>query len=218
VTAEVTDENRASAVTVPAVMRRLISDPAGELLFRWNWKAAVMSSLLRAHIFLAANATAGFRKAVMAAVAEFLFRFVTSGFYGSLTQAFRGAEPAWTGVVAVMILLPFVSHSLEFAIHFLRGTPHLRASIISSVVFTMFSTAFNWFAMRRGALVVGKGESSLASDLARVPALLLEFFKASAQIPAALFQNINRAICLFSCNEAVKPAADDEIDAGSASV
>jgi hypothetical protein len=86
------------------------------------------------------------------------------------------------------------------------------------VVFTMFSTAFNWFAMRRGALVVGKGESSLASDLARVPALLLEFFKASAQIPAALFQNINRAICLFSCNEAVKPAADDEIDAGSASV
>jgi hypothetical protein len=143
---------------------------------------------------------------------------VTSGFYGSLTQAFRNAEPAWTGVVAVMVLLPLVSHSLEFAIHFVRGTPHLRASIISSAVFTMFSTAFNWFAMRRGALVVGQGESSLAGDLARVPALLWEFFKAAAQIPAVLFQNINRAICLFACNEAVKPSADDEIDAGSASV
>lgn len=177
-----------------------------------------MSSLLRAHIFLAANATAGLRKALMAALAEFVFRFVTSGFYGSLTQAFRNAEPAWAGVVAVMILLPLVSHSLEFAIHFMRGTPHLRASIISSVVFTMFSTAFNWFAMRRGALVVGKGESSLASDLARVPALLVEFFKAIGQVLALLFQNINRAICLFPCNEAVKPAADDEIDAGSASV
>jgi hypothetical protein len=75
VTAQVIEENRASAASVPAIMRRLISDPAGELLFRWNWKATVMSSLLRAHIFLAANATAGLRKAVMAALAEFLSAF-----------------------------------------------------------------------------------------------------------------------------------------------
>jgi hypothetical protein len=138
-----------------------------------------------------------------------------------LTQAFRNAESAWAGVTAVMILLPLLSHSLEFAVHFLRGTPHLRTSIISSVVFTMFSTAFNWFAMRRGALMVGEEQTSLASDLARVPALLVEFFKAAGQIPAALFRNINRSICLeasFACNEAVKPTADDEIDVSSSTV
>ena len=188
--------NCARAESVAEISQRLISDPVGQLLLRWNWKAAVMSSLLRAHIFLAANATAGLRNAFAAAGAEFLFRFLTSGFYGSLTQAFRNAEPAWTGVAAVMILLPLTSHSLEFAIHLLRGTPHLRTSIISSVIFTIFSTAFNWFAMRRGALTVGEEESCLSRDLSRTPALLVEFLCAGAQAPAVLFQNIRRNRCL----------------------
>jgi hypothetical protein len=214
-------EARASAVSVPAILRRLLSDPAGELLFRWNWKAAVMSSLLRAHIFLAANATAGLRKALFAAAAEFAFRFLTSGFYGSLTQAFRNAEPAWAGVLAVMILLPLISHSMEFAVHFLRGTPHLKASIIASVIFTMFSTAFNWFAMRRGALVVGDGQTSLRSDLARVPELLVDFFKAGAQISSMLYRNIYRNICFepsFACNRIVKRNPHHETDARNSSL
>ena len=188
--------NYARAESVAEISQRLISDPVGQLLLRWNWKAAVMSSLLRAHIFWAANATAGLRNAFAAAGSEFLFRLLTSGFYGSLTQAFRNAEPAWTGVAAVMILLPLTSHSLEFAVHLLRGTPHLRTSIISSVIFTIFSTAFNWFAMRRGALTVGEEEGCLSRDLSRTPALLVEFLCAGAQAPAVLFQNIRRNRCL----------------------
>ena len=202
---------RESGTSVPAILRRLISNPAEELLFRWNWKAAVMSSLLRAHIFLAANATAGWKKALGAACAEFLFRFITSGFYGSLTQAFRRAEPAWAGVVAVMILLPLVSHSMELAVHLLRGTPHLRTSIVASVVFTMWSTAFNWFAMRRGALLTGGSPTSLARDLVRVPALLAEFFMAIAQTSAVLFHNIRRRFCLepsLPSNQLVKRNPD----------
>jgi hypothetical protein len=154
-----------------------------------------MSSLFRAHIFFAANVTAGLKRAFAAAAAEFLFRFITSGFYGSLTQAFRNAEPAWAGVVAVMVLLPLISHSMEFGVHLLRGTPHLRTSMISSVIFTMFSTAFNWFAMRRGALVVGDGEGSLLSDLRRVPALLAAFFEAGARLPSRAIQNISKFKC-----------------------
>lgn len=213
--------NRERATSVTAILRLLASDPAGQLLFRWNWKAAVMSSLLRAHIFLAANATAGLRRAFAAAAAEFVFRFLTSGFYGSLTQAFRNAEPAWTGIVAVMILLPLTSHSLEFAVHFMRGTPHLRTSIISSVIFTMFSTAFNWFAMRRGALVVGNVQTSLRSDLTRVPALLVDFMRAGAQIPLIAFRNICRNLCFepsFPCNGIVKGNRHDETDEGPTSL
>ena len=206
---------------MPAILRLLASDPAGQLLFRWNWKAAVMSSLFRAHIFFAANATAGLRRAFAAASAEFLFRFLTSGFYGSLTQAFRNAEPAWAGIVAVMILLPLMSHSLEFAVHFLRGTPRLRTSIISSVVFTLFSTAFNWFAMRRGALVVGDVQTSLGSDLARAPALLVDFFRAGSQIPSVAFRNICRNLCFepsLSCNSVVKRNRHDETNEGRISL
>jgi len=180
-----------------------------------------MSSVFRAHIFLAANATAGLRKAFAAAAAELLFRFLTSGFYGSLTQAFRNAEPAWAGIAAVMILLPLTSHSLEFAVHFMRGTPHLRTSIISSVVFTMFSSAFNWFAMRRGVLVVGDVQTSLRSDLSRVPAVLADFLRAGAQIPSIAFRNICRNLCFepsFPCNGVVKGNRHDETDEGRTSL
>ena len=180
-----------------------------------------MSSLFRAHIFLAANATAGLPRAFAAAGVEFLFRFLTSGFYGSLTQAFRNAEPAWACLVAVVILLPLTSHTIEFAVHFLRGTPQLRTSIVASVVFTMFSTAFNWFAMRRGALVAGDAQTSLRSDLTRVPALLVDFYRTGARIPAIAFRNICRNLCFepsFPCNGVVKGNRHDEADEGRTSV
>ena len=168
--------------TVTAILRHLFRHPEETLLRRWNWKSAVFSSLFRANLFLAVNLTAGRRAAFAAACAEFLFRFLTSGFYGSITQSFRRAEPPWAAVLVVMLLVPLVSHSLEFLLHWLRGTPNLRTSIAVSMAFTTLSTSFNWFAMRRGTLVVGKGESSIWSDLARVPSLFLEFICAAARL------------------------------------
>jgi hypothetical protein len=64
------------------------------------------------------------------------------------------------------------SHTLEFLIHFLRHTPHLKASVISSLIFTFFSTLFNVYAMRRGTMVVGKGCASLAADLRAMPRMI----------------------------------------------
>jgi hypothetical protein len=39
-----------------------------------------------------------------------------------------------------MLVLPVVSHSPEFLLHWLRNTPHLKASVASSLCFTVFST------------------------------------------------------------------------------
>src|ERR1035438_7768116 len=76
-------------------------------------------------IFLFANLTAGWRAAAGAMAAEFLFRALTSGFYGSLTQAFQKPNPPYRAAIPFLSLLPFVPHSLEFAIPFARGTPKL---------------------------------------------------------------------------------------------
>ena len=54
-----------------------------------------------------------------------------------MTQTLTETEPEWQGAVAAMILLPISSHSLEFLVHWLRHTPHLKASIISSMCFTV---------------------------------------------------------------------------------
>ena len=141
----------------------------------WNYKTAVLSALVRAGIFFAATIGAGVEAAIGATLAEFGFRFVASGFYGALTQAFRRVEPQLLGTAGALLVVPALGHLGEFLIHSWRGTPHLRAALTSSIAFTVLSTAFNLFAMRRGALLVGDGERSLLDDLRAMPRLVLLF-------------------------------------------
>ena len=49
------------------------------------------------------------------------------------------------------------------------------------MAFTVVSTAFNLYAMRRGALVVGADGASLVTDLCRMPRLVLSFLAAAAR-------------------------------------
>jgi hypothetical protein len=105
-------------------------------------------------------------------LAEYLYRAITSGFYGAITQHISEAEPEWQAAIAAMILLPLSSHSLEFLVHWLRHTPHLKTSVISSMTFTVFSTLFNFYAMRRGAMVVGRNSASALEDLRALPRII----------------------------------------------
>lgn len=165
-------------MTVGEALGAILKNPGEMLVRRWNWKSALFSSTLRALVFLFANLAAGWHAAVGAGLAEFLYRGVAAGFYGAITQALREAEPEWLAGAAAMILLPLISHSIELAIHLARGTPKIVTSIISSVIFTMVSTLFNVYAMRRGALVTGEGGDTLSGDLQRVPRLIWNFVAA----------------------------------------
>ncbi|MBV9403846.1 MAG: hypothetical protein JO211_00770 [Acidobacteriaceae bacterium] len=176
---------------VTHILRDLCTQPHELLVKRWNWKAALLSSIFRALIFFTANLAAGWRAACGALLAEFAYRSVTSGFYGAMTQAFREAEPAWLASTVAVVLLPLLSHSLELGVHLLRGTPKLLTSFVSSVCFTCISTMFNLYAMRRGALVVCSGAGSLASDLRRVPALIAGFLAAG---PLMIWRCIRRSL------------------------
>lgn len=158
-----------------AVIRLVMRHPWQYLLRRWNYKSAVMSSLIRAQLFFVVNLAAGPEAAVAAMLTEFVFRFTMAGVYGALTQAFRHVQPERIATLVAMILLPTVGHSLEFVVHLMRGTPHLAVSIAASVALTAVSTAFNLYAMRRGAFITGEGSGTLWSDLIRVPALMAAF-------------------------------------------
>lgn len=164
--------------TLRQALGHLAFHPIDALVRRWNWKAAVFSSILRATIFFCANLSAGWRAATGAMLAELVFRAATSGFYGAMTANFRAVQPAWQAALAVMILLPLSSHSLEFLVHWLRHTPKLLTSIISSVSFTAISTLFNWYAMRNGAMVTGAGSQSIGSDMRAMPRLTGRFVAA----------------------------------------
>jgi hypothetical protein len=181
----------AEAPTVRAVFEDFLRHPARLLIERWNWKAAVLSSLLRAAIFFFTNLAAGWHAAVGALLAELALRTATSGFYGAITEAFSEARPAWAANAAALIVLPLVNHSLEFLVHWLRGTPNLGLSITASVIFTALSTSFNLYVMRHGVLTVGGRSKSLREDLALLLPLLGQFLLAG---PRALFRMVRNTI------------------------
>jgi hypothetical protein len=164
-----------AGVPVTTVLGLLLRHPWRHLGSRWNYKSAVLSATFRAPLFFATNLPAGLSAAGGAMAAEFVFRFATAGFYGALTQAFRRVEPAGAATLTAMVVLPLVGHSAEFVVHWMRGTPHLAESIGVSISFTVLSTAFNLFAMRRGALIIGHDSRPLWHDLVRLPALLAAF-------------------------------------------
>lgn len=177
-------------LSVWAALRGILRDPVEHLVRRWNWKSALTSAIIRAAIFFSANLTAGWRAAAGAMGVEFVFRILTSGFYGSVTEAMRKARPAWLAFTVAMILLPVVSHVIEFIVHWTRGTPKLARSIVASMIFTAFSTLFNLYAMQRGVLIVGAGSRSFWHDMKTLPSLIVSFL---ALGPVALWRVVTRA-------------------------
>lgn len=144
----------------------------------WNYKSALFSSTIRALLFLFANLRSGWHAATGAMLAEFIYRAITAGFYGALTQSFRRVQPPWKGTLGALLIVPLITHTIEFTLHYLRGTPNLKTSMIASICFTFVSTSFNLFAMRRGALVSGRDAWSIADDMRALPALIAGFLGA----------------------------------------
>ena len=170
------------------VFKNLARYPGRYFVQQWNWKSALMSALVRGLIFFAVNIGASLDAATSAMTAEVLYRIIAAGLYGALTQAFRHVEPFWKAVVCTMILLPGLSHTMEFTIHHYRGTERLGWSILFSVCFTACTTTFNLFAMRRGILVVDESNASLLDDFRALPGALFAYL-ISIRIPLRHLSN-----------------------------
>lgn len=161
--------------TVVDILKGLCCKPGEYILLRWNWKAALLSSMVRASIFFAINFAFGYSAAIAAMIREFAFRVVAAGFYGGIIESFRNAKPRWVATVTVIVVLPLINHGAEFLLHWLLGTPNLNASMMASVGLTVFSTGFNLFAMRRGVFITRQKNQTLLSDLKLMPGLFISY-------------------------------------------
>ena len=176
-------------ISVGDVFRSLAAHP-GQIILRWNWKAALLGALLRATFYISVYKASkeNWRAALAAAAVEFVFRFLTSGASGALVQSFRRATPVWLATLIVTVSLPVISHSIEYVTHYAQE--HYFSGVIAasenngrmyafiiSVFFSVISAMFNIFIMRHGVLLVGAGaeSKSLWSDIKRFPALIVEF-------------------------------------------
>jgi len=145
------------------------------LIRLWNWKSAVLSVGLRAPIFLVATIRRGLAATLSAVLTEALFCALSAGFFGSIVQIFRSAQPQWLGLLLITLILPAFFQGIEYAMHWARGTPHLGVAVMVSSVISALSALFNLYAMRRNALLVGPEGRRFLSDLYRLPGLLRAF-------------------------------------------
>ena len=165
--------------SVGQVFRDLAGHPVRHFL--GDSKSAAVSGILRALIFFATTITAGWRAALSAVTLEAVYRMLASGFYGVAAQALRSAQPRWQAALIVMVVLPVLIQALELCVHWLAGTPHLWRGAGVSTAIAAFSSLFSWFAMQRGAFLVGTEARPFLEDLKRYPSLLAEFLLAGPQ-------------------------------------
>jgi hypothetical protein len=156
----------------------------------FNWKTAAISACLRALMFFCANLRAGQQLALRATLVEACFAICAMGVFGAVTERIRNARPAWLTGLLVWLGIPATLLTVQYSVHRHFGTPELRASMIASFCFAALGTGFNWFAMRRGALLVGgplahDQPRSFAADLRALPELVLAFVSAG---PRALLR------------------------------
>ena len=160
---------------VGAALMDSAAHPGRNVFCAWSWKTAALSAVVRALIFLSANRHSDARHAAVTGVAEALYSLVAAGLVGALTQRLRFARPLWAAAGIVWVLMPAAMVAAELKLHRLVHTPHVRVGLAVSLAIASVSSGFTWFAMRRGVLLQGIGDDSLAHDLRALPRVLLEF-------------------------------------------
>ncbi|MGI8811083.1 MAG: hypothetical protein ACR2IH_00965 [Pyrinomonadaceae bacterium] len=168
--------------TLSDALRRIWNDPK-QFVRSWNYKGAVLSGCLRAPIFFMTYLIGreSIKLAAGAATLQFIFRFLFAGIGGTMIQSFRRVEPAWKALLAILLILPIVSHLFEFALQasFAYATStqdHTDEAILRSITVSIISALFTLFAMRRNVMIVGDEDSkSLLHDISRLPFVVFDF-------------------------------------------
>lgn len=176
------DDKQVPKQSIKDVFVHLLRHPIDTLVLRWNWKAAVLSAMLRAPIFFFTYLFKkdGLKLAIGAAIAQSIFRFIFGGVNGAIIQSFSKVEPAWHAILTVPLVLATLSHVIEFAVQSAydsqTGVDGKNRALAVSIIVSAVSAVFNLFAMRRGALLVkDESQQSIWRDLKRMPWLALEF-------------------------------------------
>jgi len=192
-----TAPNEASNKTITEALLGVWHNPS-QLIRQWNYKGAILSGGLRAPIFLITYLVGreSLKLALGAALAQFIFRFVFAGVGGALIQAFRRVEPAWKALVAILLIVPVISHFFEFLVqlgfaHFTQTADHTDEAILRSVCISVLSALFSLFIMRRNVMIVGEEDSkSIWRDLAHFPVLIFDFIMI---VPIEIIRMVRRA-------------------------
>lgn len=155
-------------MTVWTVLRSIGRHPLRFLRSRWNWKAGLLSAVMRGTIFFVTALGSGVVVAVRTLLVDATFRVPLAGACAAVIQEVRSATPVWAALIVALVGIPLVAHAIEIAVHTFAGTPWLWRGVAGSIVLSIVSSAVELFLMRHQILLVGPEGGSLRSDVRRL--------------------------------------------------
>src|ERR1700743_499985 len=100
------DAAAGNPVRAMAALLDLAQHPAQTFVYSWNWKAALLSVMLRAPIFLVATWHRGLEAISVAVLVEAAYSAAISGCYGAFVEKLRSAQPVWLSGLLILLVLP----------------------------------------------------------------------------------------------------------------
>ena len=160
---------------VVAALSDLVLHPAQTFCHSWYWKAALLSATLRVPLFLVATLRQGLEAISIAVLVEAVYSAAISGCYGAFVQKLRKARPRWASGLLILVVLPAALLWFDYLLHLSTGMPNLKGGMVAAATLSVLSSLFNWYLMSRDSLLVGEKCCSFASDLKRMPRMLIDF-------------------------------------------
>jgi hypothetical protein len=180
-----------------SVVGKLLRHPVHSFITCWNWKAGALSVILRAPVYVATTFRHGWEAATLAGAVEAAFSSAAAGVYAAFTEAVRYAVPEFVVGLLLLVVLPAITLALDALVHYLVRTPNLVAGVTASLAVSVLSSAFNWYSMRRGTLLIGEKARPFTSDVASLPILIARFLSE----PFVLLWRAMRFLCASAVEE-----------------
>jgi hypothetical protein len=124
-------------------------------------------------------------------VVEACYSAAISGCYGAFVQKLRNSRPLWASGLLIVVLLPAGLLWFDYLLHLWTRMPNLKGGMLAAGILCLLSSLFNWYLMRRDSLLVGKESRSFASDLTRMPRMLIDFISWVPRHGYRLLRNTN---------------------------
>ncbi|MBT9331133.1 hypothetical protein [Paracidobacterium acidisoli] len=146
-------------------------------LTHWNWKAALLTAVLRGSACIAALRHMELHARQHFGIVEAAYVLLTSGVFSAWQQQSLSIRSRRLGWFTCVFAVPLSSLGLDTLLHLRLDHGNMRALGISALVFTLVSAMFHWHVMQNGAMIVGESSRSLWTDLRQMPRLVLSFIR-----------------------------------------
>lgn len=163
--------------------KRASTGRMAELLYsltHWNWKVAMMTSVLRGLACVWALRHVELHVRQHFGIVEAAFVLLTCGSFSALQQQSLKIASEALAWLACVIVVPLTSLGCDAAVHVWLDGRQTRQLGVAGFIFTVVSATLHWHMIRNGALLVGEGSHSLATDLRRIPKLVWTYFAGPA--------------------------------------